>query len=118
MNLTRMQKEILRAIELHGGIGAEMGSKHGWLTRGGLPVTEFRQLIDPPHMGGLYLVAPRVATSQPLKVVWQLRNTATHQATLAKIASEMGRLGYKEHAPGGLELKPRKDLNRYQAPKA
>ncbi len=102
--LTSMQTEILRAIELHGGITPEMTERHGWTTRGGMPVQEFTELID------RLIVAPRVLTSQPLRIVWQLRDKGAHKATLAKIEKESRRLKQKEYAPGGFQLTLRKEL--------
>lgn len=98
-NFTSMQKEIIRAINLHGGITPELTERHGWTTRGGLPTKEFQQLINPYKV-----VAPRVLTSIPLKIVWQFRNDATKKETLAKIEREARRLGLKEHAVGGFQL--------------
>lgn len=94
-----MQREILRAIELHGGITPIMASEHGWLNCHGLPHKEFTQLIHEYR-----IVAPRVLTSQPLRLVWQLRQNATHKETLTKIEREASRLKMKEFAPGGFQL--------------
>lgn len=96
--LTPMQKEILRAIELHGGITPVMTDPNGW-TRQGQPLPEFQALIRE-----MRIVAPRVLTSQPLRIVWQFRSEATRKETLAKIASEASRLKMKEYAPGGFQL--------------
>lgn len=104
--LTKMQQEIIRAIELHGGITPIMTDYHGWTFKGN-PKPEFNQLIREYR-----IVAPRVLTSQPLRVVWQFRNTAAHNPTLAKIASEATRLKMKEYAPGGFILELRKELKR------
>lgn len=103
---TNMQREILRAIELHGGITPVMTDANGWTFKGN-PRPEFNQLIR-----DYKLVAPRVLTSQPLRVVWQMRATASHAPTLAKIASEVTRLKLKEYAPGGFMLELRKELKR------
>ena len=101
---TAMQHEILRAVELHGGITSEMTNRHGWTTHGGLPCAEFRELID------RLILAPRVLTSQPLRVVYQYRDKAKHSATLTRIEKETRRLGLREYAPGGFQLRLRKEL--------
>ena len=101
---TRMQVEILRAIYLHGGVTSEMTNRHGWTSHGGLPKPEFAELIE------RMIVAPRVLTAHPLRVVWQLRNTKSHAATLSRIEKESRRLKLKEHAPGGFRLTLRKEL--------
>lgn len=97
------RNEILIAIDLHGGITPEMTNRHGWTNRG-LPVGELRKLIDEK------IVAPRVLTSHPLRVVFQRRATASHAPTLAKIESESRRLGLKEYAEGGFQLTLRPEL--------
>lgn len=104
-NFTPMQKEILRAIELHGGITPVTARAHGWLTSHGLPMPEFNQLIREYR-----IVAPRVLTSQPLRIVWQMRVKHSHKETLAKIEREANRLKMKEFAPGGFQLEVRREL--------
>lgn len=111
MNFTHMQKEILRAIAIHGGITPEMTNRHGWTTHGGLPTSEMNQLIREYR-----IVAPRVLTSQPLRIVWQFRKDASNKEVLAKIEKEAQRLGMKEYAKdnafhkGGFQLTLRKEL--------
>jgi hypothetical protein len=56
------------------------------------------------------VLAPRVLTSQPLRVVYQYRDKAKNAATLARIEKETRRLGLREYAPGGFQLKVRKEL--------
>lgn len=104
INLTPMQREILRAIQLHGGITPEITDRNGW-TRKGQPTTEFFQLIR-EHK----LVAPRVLTSIPLRIVWQMRDQANHKETLAKIEREACRLNFREWAVGGFRLITRKGI--------
>jgi len=98
INLTPMQKEICRAIEMQGGITPVLTDKHGW-TNKGLPLPEFNQLISQYK-----IVAPRVLTSIPLRIVWQFRNEATRKETLGKIAREAEKLKLKEYAEGGFML--------------
>ncbi len=100
---TPMQREILRALEIHGGITPIMSDANGW-TRRGMPVPEMRMLIDTK------VISPRVLTSQPLKIVWQLRAKGAHKPTLAKIEQEAKRLRMKEYATGGFRLTLREEL--------
>lgn len=102
--LSAVQREILHAIDLHGGLTQPMANRHGWLTHGGLPIAELLELID------RMIVAPRVLTSQPLTVVWQRREKAQHKATLAQIEMTARGERLKEYAPGGFELRVRPDL--------
>ena len=98
--MTPMQQEILRAIELHGGVTSLMTEKNGW-TRNGHPTPDMAALVR------ARIIAPRILTSQPISVVWQLRSTASHKPTLARIEQEARRLGIKEYAPGGFQLTTR-----------
>lgn len=100
-----MQKEILRAIELHGGITPVTASAHGWINNHGMPLPEFNQLIREYR-----IVAPRVLTSQPLRIVWQMRVKHSDTNTLSMIEREANRLKMKEYAPGGFQLKVRPGL--------
>ena len=104
-----MQKEILRAIEMHGGITPVTSDENGW-TRRGMPTSEMRVLIDTK------VIAPRVLTSHPLRIVWQMYREAVKKETLHKIEKEAKRLRMKEHAPGGFKLDLRKELKgRFKA---
>lgn len=105
VQFTNMQKEILRALQLHGGITQIMAEKHGWCNKWGMPHGEFNQLIREYKV-----VAPRVLTSQPLRVVWQLRETASDKNILDSIRKEADRLKLKEFAPGGFQLTLRPGL--------
>lgn len=98
MQLTKDQKQVIRAIELHGGITAEMTSRHGWTNAQGVPVGPLRELID------LRIVAPRILTSYPLKATFELREKARDRETHDKIRREAARLGIKEYAPGGFRI--------------
>jgi len=97
------QYEILRAIWHQGGITAATCEEHGF-TRKGLPQPALRELIN------LKIVAPRVLTSQPLRVVFQLRATAFNRNVDMQIAHEARRLRLKEHADGGFSLELRREL--------
>lgn len=101
---TPMQREILRAIELHGGVTSEMTERHGW-TRRSIPAPEMWALIERK------IVAPRVLTSQPLRVVYQLKAQAFSRQNDARIAKEARRLKLKEYAPGGFALSLRRELD-------
>lgn len=98
-NFTHMQKEILRAIEIQGGITQTFAAKNGWVNKFGIPNKEFNVLIH-----DLRIVAPRVLTSVPLRVVWQMRVKRNDNETLAKIEREASKLNFKEYAPGGFKL--------------
>lgn len=100
-----MQREILRYIDLHGGLTAPQAAKNGFLNCHGMPLPEFQDLIRKHN-----IVAPRVLTSQPLRVIWQLRDLHSHKNTLAKIEREAGRQNLKEYAPGGFQLTVRPGL--------
>lgn len=97
------QKEILRAIQLHGGITDEMTNRHGW-TRRGLPLEDLRQLID------YNIVNPQPLSQVPLRVVWRLTQDALNSNVVQKILSEASRLRLKEYAPGGLRLDLRREV--------
>lgn len=101
--LTKDEQEVLRAIDLHGGITAKLATRHGWVNEHGAVLGPLRSLTDKR------IVAPRVLTSVPLNVVWQRRETAAHTATLSQIKQTADKQGIKEYAPGGFELKLRKD---------
>lgn len=105
MNYTPLQREVLRAIELHGGLTADMANRAGFLNCHGMPVPEFQQLIHQYRV-----VAPRVLTSQPLRIVWQMRVKASDNNTLSMIEREAGRQKLKEYAPGGFRLELRPEL--------
>lgn len=105
MTYTKMQKEILRAIELHGGITPITAQKYGWLNCHGMPMPEFQELVRVHRV-----VAPRVLTSQPLRMVWQMREKHSDKNTLAMIEKEANRLKMKEYAPGGFRLDVRPEL--------
>lgn len=99
-----MQREILRAMELHGGLTSAFANRQGFLNCHGLPKPEFLELIQKR------IVAPRVLTSQPLSIVWQIRDLAAHKETLAKIEKEAISQKIKEYAPGGFKLELRPEL--------
>lgn len=101
---THLQREIFRAITLHGGIDAPMAERFGF-TKGGVPCEEMQVLVN-----DLKIIAPRVLTSMPLRVVWQFRDKATHNETLAKIARQASRLNQREYAKGGFQLTLRPEL--------
>lgn len=105
--LTHMQREILRYISLHGGMTAPQASEKGFLNCHGQPLPEFQALIRTHKM-----VAPRVLTSQPLRIVWQMRDLHSHGETLAKIERETVRQKLKEYAPGGFQLTVRPELRK------
>lgn len=100
------QREIMRAIELQGSIRPPQAQKNGWTHahQSGLPKEALRNLI------ARKIVAPRVETSQPLKMLWQLRSEADRPDVLAKIAAEASRLKVKEYAEGGYKLELRREL--------
>ena len=104
-NFSADEREVLRAVELHGGITEEMTNRHGW-TRQGAPLGPLRSLVQKR------VIAPRVLTSQPLRIVWQMRTLAHAKHNDAKIQSEASRLRLKEHARGGFQLTLRKELRR------
>lgn len=97
------QYEILRAIWHQGGITSATCEAHGF-TRKGLPQPALRDLIT--HK----IVAPRVLTSQPLRVVFQMRASAFNRNVDMQIAHEARRLRLKEHADGGFSLELRREI--------
>ena len=101
MKFSPMQREIVRAIELQGGITSGIAERNGWTLRG-QPVSDFKELVYV-----MKIVAPRVQTSIPLTLVWQFRSEATKKDTLAKIEKQARLLGIKEYAPGGFQLTTR-----------
>lgn len=102
---TTDEKNVLRALELHGGITAAVASRHGWLSEHGVPVGPLRSLTDKR------VVAPRVLTSYPLTVVWQLRKDHSTAHVLSQIERETRRQNIKEYAAGGFQLHTRKDID-------
>jgi hypothetical protein len=104
-NFSPEQKEILRAIELQGGITSALTEKNGW-TVFGCPRPELADLVR------RRIVAPRVLTAQPLRVVWQLRTLAGVAHNEARIASEASRLKLRDYAPGGFRLELRRELRK------
>lgn len=92
------QRAILDYLARYGGITVETSEREGWTWRHGLPRPALRELIT------RRIVAPRVLTSIPLRVVWQLRERARDRATLDQIAREAHRLRLKEYAQGGFRL--------------
>lgn len=98
-----MQHEILRALWHAGGIDATMAEKRGFTIRG-QPTREMREMIAKK------IIAPRVMTSVPLTLIWQLRSTAHDRHNDQKIANEAARLKIREYAPGGFQLLLRKVL--------
>lgn len=101
------QHEILRAIQLHGGITQQTTEREGFTSRG-LPCAEMRELIMKR------IVAPRILTSVPLTVVWQLKQTVFNRQIDDMILREASRLKIKEFAQDreGLRLDVRKELKR------
>lgn len=97
--LTTMQIEIIKAIELLGGITSDISEKYGWTTRGGLPTAQFQQLIREYR-----IVAPRVLTSIPLRVIWQFRETHKNVNNNILIEKTINRAKIKEYAKGGFKL--------------
>lgn len=102
-NFSPEQREILRAIQLQGGITSILTERAGW-TVNGCPRPELAELVR------RRVVAPRVLTAQPLRVVWQLRTLAGVAHNESRIASEASRLKLREHAPGGFRLDLRKGI--------
>ncbi len=102
------QRDILRAIQLQGSIRPDMAVRCGWTWphQSGLPKEALRNLIERK------IVAPRIETSQPLKMLWQLRDLGDDPATLARIAAEARKLKVKEYAEGGYKLELRRELRR------
>ena len=96
-NLSTDERELITYISRYGGLLAPDAERHGWTVRG-LPTAPLRALI------ARRIVAPRVLTSQPLRVVWQLRATWRSPETLTHLSSQLGRAGVREYAPGGLHL--------------
>lgn len=94
----REQRAILDYLHRFGGFTVETAEREGWTWRHGLPRPALRELIT------RRIVAPRVLTSIPLRVVWQLRDRAHHGPTLAQIEREASRLRLKEYAQGGFRL--------------
>ena len=102
-NFSPEQREILRAMELQGGITSILTEKNGW-TVNGCPRGDLADLVR------RRVVAPRVLTTQPLRVVWQRRTVAGIAANESRIAKEARRLKLKEYAPGGFQLKLRPEF--------
>lgn len=98
VQLSPMQKEIVRACQIQGGLTGAQADKNGWTVRG-MPTGPMQELVRVHR-----ILAPRVLTSQPLRIVWQMRELKTDKETLAKIEKEANRLGYKEYALGGFRL--------------
>lgn len=92
------ERRILDYLERYGGVTVDRTEREGWTWRHGLPRAPLRRLIQ------LRIVAPRVLTSQPLRVVWQLREKAHDRATLEAIHAEAQRWRLREYAPGGFRL--------------
>lgn len=97
MYLNNMQREILAACGKDGGITAITAEKNGWTHRS-MPTPDMRELIN------RRIIAPRVLTSQPLRIVWQLRDTAKDKNTLHRIEQLASKFKMKEYAPGGFKL--------------
>jgi hypothetical protein len=62
-------EEIVAFLQRFGACDSERAEREGWTQRG-LPGEALRSLI------ARRIVAPRVLTSYPLRVVWELRRTA------------------------------------------
>jgi len=92
------QRAILDYLARYGGVTVDRTEREGWTWRHGLPRRALRELI------ARRIVAPRVLTSQPLRVVWQLRERANDRATLEAIHAEAQRWRLREYAPGGFQL--------------
>lgn len=92
----REKEAIVDYIAARGGLLSEEATKHGW-AKNGLPLAALRELITER------IVAPRVLTSIPLRVVWQLRQDHRAPAVLERLGRLCAEFKIKDGA-GGLKL--------------